>query len=259
MHPPKAHVHSLNRDNLPPAPPTTLRPAPPARPAKLPYPPTTENIPKLEQYIKNIFSVTVFNNLPPFPALSGPAAKIYLKENAIPAARRTPMPIPHHWKAEVKAGLDRDIKQGIIDPVSIETPVTWCSPMVVASKPDRTPCCAIDFQKLNAQCLRETHHTAPPFQLASKIPPHTKKTVIDAADGYQSAVLDSESHSMTTFINELGRYMYFHRASLLLVTPILAGMMPLLKVFHRKLRLQTTFFFSMMYPSRIICFMCGTV
>ena len=76
-HPPKAHVHSLNIDNLLPAPPTTPRLAPPARPAKLPYPPPTENIPKLEQYIRDKFSATVFNNSPPFPVLSGPAAKIH--------------------------------------------------------------------------------------------------------------------------------------------------------------------------------------
>ena len=45
----QSHVHYLKRNNLPPASPTTPPPpAPPARPAKLPYPPTTENIPKLE-------------------------------------------------------------------------------------------------------------------------------------------------------------------------------------------------------------------
>ena len=207
MHPPKAHVHSLNIDNLLPAPPTTPRLAPPARPAKLPYPPTTENIPKLEQYIRDKFSATVFNNSPPFPVLSGPAAKIHQKENAILVNRHTPVPLPHHWKAEVKASLDRDFIRVIIAPVPIGTPVTSCSPMVVVSKPDGTPRRTIDFQKLNAQCLRETHHTNPTFQFATKIPPHTKKTVIDAVDGYHSVALDLESQLLTTFITEWGRYM----------------------------------------------------
>ena len=96
MHPPEAHVRTLNRGNLPTASPTTpLLPAPPARPAALPYLPTTENI-QLDQYIRNKFSATVFNNLPSFPAFSFPAAKIHLKENAIVVARHIPITIPHH-------------------------------------------------------------------------------------------------------------------------------------------------------------------
>lgn len=90
--------------------------------------------------------------------------------------------------------MDRDIVQGIITPVPIGNPVTWCNPMVVVSRPDRTPCRNIDFQKLNAQSFRETHHTAQPFQLAYKIPLHTKKTVIDTVDGYHSVALNPESH-----------------------------------------------------------------
>ena len=84
MHPPKAHVHSLHGGNLLPASPSTPpQPASPVRPAKILYPPTTENIPKLEKCIRDKFSAIVFNNSPPIPALSGPAAKIHLKENAI--------------------------------------------------------------------------------------------------------------------------------------------------------------------------------
>ena len=79
--------------------------------------------------------------------------------------------------------------------------------MVVVSKVDRTPHRTIDFQRLNAQCLRETHHTASPFQLASQVPPNTKKSVLDAVDGFHSVPLDSESQPLTTFITEWGRYM----------------------------------------------------
>ena len=73
----------------------------------------------------------------------------------------------------------------------------------------------IDFQKLNAQCPRDTHYTALPFPLASKIPlytkktvPHTKKTVIDAVDGHHSVAVDPESQPLTTFMKEWCRYMY---------------------------------------------------
>ena len=48
----------------------------------------------------------------------------------------------------------------------------------------------------------------PPFQLASQIPANTKKTVIDAVDGYHAVPLDRESQPLTTFITEWGRYVY---------------------------------------------------
>ena len=108
----------------------------------------------------------------------------------------------------MKASLDRGIERGVIAPVPIETPVTWCSPMVVVLKADGIPCRIISCQKLNAECLQETHHTAPLFQLASKIPPHMKKTVIDIVDCYHLVALDPESQPLTTFITGWDRYRY---------------------------------------------------
>jgi hypothetical protein len=77
--------------------------------------------------------------------------------------------------------------------------------MVVVSKADGSP---IDFQHLNAQCLRETHHTSTPFQIASQVQPHTKKCVINAVDGYHSVELDATCQPLTTFITEWGRFKY---------------------------------------------------
>ena len=59
-----------------------------------------------------------------------------------------------------------------------------------------------------SQCKRETHHTSSPFQLSLQVPPNTKKTVLDAVDGYHSIPLDEESQPLTTFITEWGRFMY---------------------------------------------------
>ena len=80
--------------------------------------------------------------------------------------------------------------------------------MVNRRKKDGSPRITVDFQHLNRQCLRETHHTEPPFHLASRIPPNTKKTVLDATDSYHSIELDEESQLLTMFITEWGRYMY---------------------------------------------------
>ena len=173
--------------------PNTKCDKPPPRPSTLPFPPTAENIPKLEQFIREKFANSAFNRSGVFPSISSPPAHIHLKPNAIPYARHTPIPVPFHWKSEVKASLDKDVEMGIIKPVPIGTPVEWCSSMVITEKKDGRPRRTVDLHKLNAQCLRETHHCPPPFHLACLIPPNTKKTVLDAVDGYHAVPLDEDS------------------------------------------------------------------
>ena len=88
---------------------------------------------------------------------------IAFMEGAVPVAVHTPVSVPHHWKPEVKAGLDQDVKLGIIEPVQAGTPTTWCSRMVVAPKKDGTPRRTVDLQKVNDATRRETHHTSSPY------------------------------------------------------------------------------------------------
>ena len=148
---------------------------PPPRPDSIPIPPIPENVNKLENYIRQNFSSSAFNRSAPFPSMSTKPAHIHLKANAVPYARHSPIPVAHHWKAEIKAGLYRDVENGIITPVPIGMPVEWCSPMVVVTKKNGSPRRTIDLQKLNSQCNREKHHCQPPFQLASQVLPNTKK------------------------------------------------------------------------------------
>ena len=56
--------------------------------------------------------------------------------------------------------------------------------------------------------LRETHHTPTPFNLVADIPTGTKKTVLDAWNGYHSLSLAEEARDAMTFITEFGRYRY---------------------------------------------------
>ena len=180
----------------------------PVRPLQLPYAPTEENIPKLEQFLINQFRDTAFNITGPLRIMSGPPANIHLNENAVPYARHTPVPIPFHWKPAIKESLDNDVEKTIITPVPIGTPVEWCSPMVVVSKKNGKPRKTVDLQKLNAQCKRETHYSPSPFTAACEIPRNSKKTILDAVDGYHAILLDKESQPLTTFITEWGRYNY---------------------------------------------------
>ena len=183
----------------------------PERPQNLPYPPTVENVPNLKQWLVEAFKDTAFNKNGKdgkFPNITGPHAHIHLKEGAIPRARHNPAPVPFHMKEAVKHAMDDDVKNGIIRPVPIGMATSWCSTMVVQPKKDGRPRRTVDYQHLNSQCLRETHHQQSPFHLAMQVPAGSFKTVLDAVDGYHSVLLDEESQPLTTFITEWGRYMY---------------------------------------------------
>ena len=181
----------------------------PDRPNQLPFPPTEGNIPKLEAWLKEHFSDSTFNTTrQPLPAMSGPPHHIHLKDGAEPFVAHTPIPIPHHWKKEVKRQLDEDVARGILRPVPAGEPTEWCFRMVTVPKKDGKPRRTVDFQPGNKACLRETHHTPPPFDMVSSIPPNSYKTVLDAFNGYHQVMLDEESRRLTTFITEYGRYQY---------------------------------------------------
>ena len=183
-------------------PPTTTQPA------KIPFEPIPENIPKLKQFLIDKFSKSAFNaDDNPFPALSTPPFEVHLKPDAIPHTVHTPIPIPHHWKAEAKASLDRDVERGILKRVDVNTPVSWCAQMIMVEKADGSLRRVVDYQHLSSQSYRQTHFTHSPFNLVSQVPPDTKKTVLDAVDGFHSVKLDEESCHLFIFITEWGRYM----------------------------------------------------
>jgi hypothetical protein len=182
----------------------------PPRPDQLPFSPTPENRDALEKWLLDYYGASAFNTCQhqQLPKMSGRPLDIHLREDAQPKAYHCPIPVPHHWKKQVKADLDRDVRLGIIEPVPPGTPTIWCSKMVVVPKKDGSPRRTVDLQQLNAATYRETHHTPSPFNQASVVPPHTKKTVLDAWNGYHSMPLSPAARDATTFITEWGRYRY---------------------------------------------------
>ena len=68
----------------------------------------------------------------------------------------------------------------------------------------------MDPQHINSQHSRKTYHSRSPFLAACQIPPNTRKTILDAVDGYHAIEPDAQSQPLTTFITEWGRYMYLH-------------------------------------------------
>ena len=113
---------------------TVTNPTIPPKPHKLPYPATDDNVPKLEQYLKDAFKDTTFNRSLLFPAMTGPQAHIHLKPDAIPYARLTLITAPYNRKDQIKDSLEWDVERGIITHAPIGTPVTWFSPTVITTK-----------------------------------------------------------------------------------------------------------------------------
>ena len=182
----------------------------PNRPTQLPFDPTPENVGKLKQWLVDAFASSAFNQCThqSFQKITGEPLRVQFKKTYSPWAVHTPIPVAHHWKRQVKADIDQDVRMGVIEPVPQGTPTTWCSRMVVAHKSDGSPRRTVDLQRLNKASLRETHHTPSPFNLVSTVPTNTRKTVLDAWHGYHSLPVAPESKDATTFITEWGRYRY---------------------------------------------------
>lgn len=204
--PPVREVASVSGSG--PTPPSRLTAAPP-RPNTMPLPPLEENVPMLQEWLLGHFSTSTFDtDQYPLPVMAGPPHHIHLSPDATPYACHTPASVPKHWEAEVKRQLDEDVRKGVIRPVPAGEATEWCARMVVVAKKSGKPRRTVDFQKLNACCQRETHHTPAPFDMASGIPAHTYKTVADAHWGFHQVELDEKSRRLTTFITPWGRYQY---------------------------------------------------
>ena len=186
------------------------RQPPPPLPTKLPYPPTERYRDKLQQWLVDYYSASTFNvcEHQPLPMMSGPYMRLMVDPDAEPVAYHTPIPVPVHAQDEVKAGLDQDVRLGVIEPVPVGAPVTWCARMVTQWKKSGKHRRTVDFQPLNKHAVRETHHTQSPFNQVRSIPPHTRKTKFDAWNGYHSIPLHPDDRHLTTFITPWGRYRY---------------------------------------------------
>ena len=186
--------------------------SPPPIPTKLPDGLTgsDEDVPALKQWLLDRYAASAFNvcEHQPLPMMSSEPLKLHVNPDAKPVACHKPALVPIHWQDKVLQDLERDVAIGVLEKVDANTPVTWCSRMVVSAKADGSPRRTVDLQPLNRQAVRQTHHVQSPFHLADKVPQNTKKTVTDAWNGYHSVPLCKEDRHLTTFITPWGRYRY---------------------------------------------------
>ena len=185
---------------------------PPPIPSKLPagLTATKENVPALKEWLVNYYSATAFNTCEhqPLPMMNCEPLHLYVDPEAKPVAVHKPALVPIHWQEKVHQDLERDVRLGVLEKVDPNTPVTWCSRMVITPKADGTPRRTVDLQPQNRHAVRQTHHVSTPFHLADRIPQNTKKTVTDAWNGYHSVPIHRNDRHVTTFITPWGRYRY---------------------------------------------------
>ena len=183
---------------------------PPAPPTVIPYPPSEENLDKLQNWLLEHFKSSTFNvcSHQILPMMSGPPMRLAINPEATPYAVHKPIPVPIHWQKDVYEGLEQDCRLGVIEKVPIGTPVTWCHRMIICPKRSGEPRRTVDLQPLNDHAVRETHHTQTPFHLARAVPPYTYKSTFDAWNGYHSIKLHEDDKHFTTFITPKGRFRY---------------------------------------------------
>ena len=145
---------------------------PPPKPTELPFPATEDNRESLQQLLLEYYKSSTFNTCEHqlLPLMDSVPMSLMVDPKAEPVAHHTPVPVPLHLQDQVKAGLDQDVALGVIEPVPVREPVTWCHRMVVCAKKNGKPRRTVDFQALNVHAARETHHTQSPFHQARSIP-----------------------------------------------------------------------------------------
>ena len=76
--------------------------------------------------------------------------ELHINPNAKPVIFHKPALVPIHWQDKILKDLERDVSIGVLEKVNANTPVTWCSRMVVASKADGSPRRTVDLRALNS-------------------------------------------------------------------------------------------------------------
>ena len=165
---------------------------------------SNKDLPALKQWLLDHYAASTFNTCEhqPLPLMKCEPLELHVDPEAKPIAVHKPGLVPIHWQEQVYKDLERDVRIGVLEKVSPNTPVTWCSRTVVAAKSDGTPRRTVDLQPQNRHSVRQTHHVQSPFHLAVRIPQNTRKTVTDAWNGYHSVPIREEDRHYTMFLTE---------------------------------------------------------
>ena len=180
-------------------------------PPELPFAAKESNTEKLKEFLLRYYKSSTFNVCPhqPLPLMQGPPLEFRMKPDAKPPAIYTADTVAAHWEKKVKEDIDRDVRLGVLEKVELDMhcgTVDWCHRMVLGKKSNGDPRRTVDFSPWSDQSIPQCHPTAPPLQQASTVPKNTKKSTVDAWNGFHSVQIREEDRYLTTFLTPWGRY-----------------------------------------------------
>jgi hypothetical protein len=85
--------------------------------------------------------------------------KIHTPPDAHRTYCRRPTKVPLHFREEVKAGLEADVKKEVLDRVPVGEADSWCSRMVIQPKKNGRARRTVDLSGLSKAGRHESHHT----------------------------------------------------------------------------------------------------
>ena len=102
----------------------------------LPMPATESIMEALEEFIKEHYKSSAFNKYKrqQWPITSGAPLKIHTPADAVCTYCRKAKKVPLYFRNGVRAGLEADVKKGVLKRVPMGEPDTWCSCMVIQPK-----------------------------------------------------------------------------------------------------------------------------
>ena len=179
-------------------------------PDKLPMPATASNRKALEEFIREHYRSSAFNTCKRqhWPVTTGPPMRIHTPEDAVRTYCRGATRVPLHFREEVKAGLEADVKKGVLEKVPMGEPDTWCSRMVIQPKKNGRARRTVDLSGLSKAGRHESHHTRSAAEIAKSVPAGKLKSTLDCVDGYHGVELARKDRHKTTFNTEWGMFRY---------------------------------------------------
>ena len=136
----------------------------------------------------------------------------YIHTDPSVTPKQTPCrPIPVLLKETFKQEIDKMLNAGVIKPVHKATP--WISSNVLVETKDKSTekpklHICLDPTNINKAIIHEPCYFCTHEDIAHKLTGATIITVSDCSKGYWHQPLDEESHFMTTFNTEIGRFRF---------------------------------------------------
>ena len=119
-------------------------------PDKLPMAAVPENWKKLKEWILKYYNPGAFNTCKrqPMPSTAGLPMKIFVDPAATSVRCAKPVPVPLHFRDQVKKDLLSDEKRGVIERVPLGVKPTWMAKMLIQPKKDGRPRRVVDMSAL---------------------------------------------------------------------------------------------------------------